>query len=52
MCRVIVRHREALKLALVAVADVDILRAKAKMGRDLKGVIPEVSVFFDLLWWL
>lgn len=43
MCRMIATHREAIKTALFAVADVDIMRARAKLGRTMKGTIPEVS---------
>jgi len=36
-------HREELKVTLEAVAQVDVFRAKAKLGAYVKGTIPEVS---------
>jgi len=43
MCKMIADHREELKVTLEAVAQVDVFRAKAKLGAYVKGTIPEVS---------
>jgi dsDNA-specific endonuclease/ATPase MutS2 len=42
MCRSIAKHREDVKRAVRAVAEVDVYRAKAKLGERYRGVIPEV----------
>ena len=44
MCRSISQHRLAVQRSVRAVAEVDVVRAKAKMGERLKGIIPEVQV--------
>lgn len=42
MCRCISSHLAAIRESILAVAEVDVVRAKAKLGRLLGGVIPEV----------
>ena len=43
MCRNISAHRVDIKRSVEAVAEVDVYRAKAKIGVQIKGVIPEVG---------
>jgi DNA mismatch repair protein MutS2 len=43
MCKSISTHRKVLKTSTRAVAEIDVYRAKAKLGESFKGVIPEVS---------
>ena len=43
MCRAISDHREEIRQAVEAVAEVDVIHAKAKLGVSLRGVVPEVS---------
>ena len=43
MCRIIAKYKLEIQNALLAVADLDIIRAKTKLGKSIKGIIPEVS---------
>ena len=43
MCQMISQHREEIKTAVTAVAEIDVLRAKARLGEKIRGVIPEVG---------
>jgi dsDNA-specific endonuclease/ATPase MutS2 len=43
MCKAISLHRESIKTAVRAVAEVDVYRAKAKLGIRLGGIVPEVK---------
>ena len=42
MCKIISKYREEIKSAIAAVAEVDMIRAKAKLGELIRGVIPDV----------
>jgi dsDNA-specific endonuclease/ATPase MutS2 len=44
MCKSISTHREDIKTAVAAIAELDGYRAKAILGKRLRGTIPEVSV--------
>jgi DNA mismatch repair protein MutS2 len=43
MCQMISQYREEIKSAVTAAAEIDVLRAKAKLGARIRGVIPEVG---------
>jgi dsDNA-specific endonuclease/ATPase MutS2 len=43
MCQSIARNRESIKAAATAVSEIDVFRAKAKLGALMRGVIPEVE---------
>ena len=43
MCRSIATYKDEIKKSMKAVTEVDILRAKARLGLAMKGVIPEVQ---------
>lgn len=43
MCKSIAKYRDEIRRSVEAVAELDVLMAKAKLGNKLKGVIPEVS---------
>jgi DNA mismatch repair protein MutS2 len=43
MCRAIHAHREVVQAAVRAAAELDVLTAKARLGMQLGGIIPEVS---------
>jgi len=42
MCKTISVYRNEIKASVTAVAEVDVFRAKAKLGEKLRGIIPEV----------
>ena len=42
MCQTISQNRVEIKEAVTAIAEIDVYRAKAKVGARMKGVIPEV----------
>ena len=44
MIKTIARYRKDIQSSLEAAADVDVFRAKAKLGNQLRGVTPEVSM--------
>jgi DNA mismatch repair ATPase MutS len=49
MCQTISQNRQEIKEAVTAIAEIDVFRAKAKVGLRMKGIIPEVrtcSVYF------
>lgn len=43
MCKSISKYRDEIRQSVGAIAELDLLMAKAKLGNKLKGVIPEVS---------
>lgn len=43
MCICIAQHLPAIVAAVRAVAEIDVFAAKAKLGRVLNGIIPQVS---------
>lgn len=43
MCRAISEYREEIRQAVEAVAEVDVIHAKARLGASLKGVVPDVN---------
>jgi DNA mismatch repair protein MutS2 len=43
MCQSIAEYREEVRAAVRAIAVVDVVHAKAKLGRRMKGVVPEVG---------
>lgn len=43
MCQSIARNREVIKASAEAAAELDIYHAKAKLGRTINGIIPEVG---------
>jgi DNA mismatch repair protein MutS2 len=47
MCQAISRHRAEIRASVTAIAEIDVLRAKAKLGERMKGVIPEVMLDFS-----
>ena len=44
MCQCIAAHLAEITAAVHAVAQIDVIAAKAKLGRKLNGIIPEVDV--------
>ena len=42
MCQTISQNRVEIKEAVTAIAEIDVYRAKAKVGQKMKGIIPEV----------
>jgi DNA mismatch repair ATPase MutS len=42
MCQTISQNRKEIKEAVTAIAEIDVFRAKAKVGLRMKGIIPEV----------
>ena len=42
MCQTISQNRVEIKEAVTAIAEIDVFRAKAKVGLRMKGIIPEV----------
>ena len=43
MCKTISRHLEGIKSSVEAVAEIDVIRAKASLGKALNGVIPDMA---------
>ena len=43
MCQLISQYREEIKGAVTAAAEIDVLRAKARLGARVRGVVPEMS---------
>ena len=44
MCQTISQNRVEIKEAVTAIAEIDVFRAKAKVGMKMRGVIPEVKI--------
>ena len=42
MCQTISQNRKEIKDAVTAIAEIDVFRAKAKIGTKMRGIIPEV----------
>jgi hypothetical protein len=42
MCQTISQNRAEIKDAVTAIAEIDVFRAKAKVGARMRGIIPEV----------
>lgn len=42
MCQTISQNRAEIKEAVTAIAEIDVFRAKAKVGARMRGIIPEV----------
>jgi dsDNA-specific endonuclease/ATPase MutS2 len=42
MCQTISQNRKEIKEAVTAIAEIDVFRAKAKVGLRMRGIIPEV----------
>ena len=42
MCQTISQNRKEIKDAVTAIAEIDVFRAKAKIGTKMRGTIPEV----------
>lgn len=43
MCKTISQHLESIKYSVEAVAEIDVIRAKASLGKALNGVIPDMA---------
>lgn len=43
MCQMISQYREEIKTAVTAAAEIDVLRAKARLGQRIRGIVPEVG---------
>ena len=49
MCQTISQNRVEIKDAVTAIAEIDVFRAKAKVGLRMKGIIPEVRMYVQAL---
>jgi dsDNA-specific endonuclease/ATPase MutS2 len=38
------KHKESIKSSVRAIAEIDVIMAKAKLGEAINGVIPEVRI--------
>ena len=45
MCQTISQNRKEIKDAVTAIAEIDVFRAKAKIGTKMRGIIPEVCQY-------
>jgi dsDNA-specific endonuclease/ATPase MutS2 len=49
MCQTISQNRAEIKDAVTAIAEIDVFRAKAKVGARMRGIIPEVRTSHCLI---
>ena len=48
MCQTISQNRAEIRQAVTAIAEIDVFRAKAKVGARMRGIIPEVRTSFHV----
>lgn len=49
MCQTISQNRAEIRQAVTAIAEIDVFRAKAKVGARMRGIIPEVRTSYHVI---